>query len=136
MNVLIVDNDLGFQFWLAKSLEPSGDAVIPAATVSQATRLLRRLKLSLDVLIVNPEIQGAAEFTSSLRRRHSRVKVVALVGDEEKELALLDLHPDFRRVKPHLPEMEEPSAESAAESEWVTFLQDVVGKRTAGGRAN
>jgi CheY-like chemotaxis protein len=136
VTLLIVDDDLGFRFWLAKSLEPFGHSVIPADTVSQARHLLRQVKLSLDQLIINPSVKGAAEFAASLRRRHSQLKIVALITQEEKELPFADLHPDARRAKPDQNALETPAAESAAGLEWAKFVQDLGGQKTAGGRAN
>jgi hypothetical protein len=136
VKILILDHDLGFQFWLAKSLEPFGYSIIPADTVSQAKRLLRQLKLSLDLLMVNPAVEGAAEFTASLHRHQPLLKVVALVPEQGKESSLRDLHPDARRAKPDPSVMEHPAGESSAESDWARFVQEVTGRRTTGGRAN
>lgn len=136
MKLLILDDDLGFQFWLAKSLEPFGYSIIPADTVPKAKRLLRKLKLSLDLLMVNPEVEGATEFAASLRRHQPLLKVVALLPEQGKESSLKDLHPDARRAKPDPSAIEHPSGESSAESDWARFVQEVTGRRTSGGRAN
>lgn len=136
MKLLVLDDDLGFQFWLAKSLQLFGYSVIPAGTVSQARRLLRRLKVSLDLLMVNPEVEDAAEFAASLRRHQPFLKVVALVPKQGKKSALKDLRPDAQRAKPDQSVIARPAGESSAESDWARFVQEVTGRRTTGGRAN
>jgi len=136
VKLLILDDDLGFQFWLAKSLEPFGYSIIPVDTVSKAKRMLRQLKLSLDLLVVNPEVDGATEFAASLRRRQPLLKVIALVPEQGKNSSLKDLYPDARRAKPDPSVIEHPSGESPAESDWARFIQEVAGRRTTGVRAN
>jgi len=137
VTLLVLDNDLGFLFWLAMALEPCGHSVVPADTVSQANRLLRRLKLSVDVLVVNPAVEGAARFSDDLRSRHPQLKVIALVSQEEKESELPGIRADARHTKPDLNTISAlEGGENPAESEWARFIQQVAGNRTAGGRAN
>lgn len=137
MTLLILDDDLGFLFWLAKALEPGGHAVVPANTVSQANRLLAGLELSVDLLVVNPELEGAAAFIENLRLGNPRLKVIAVVAPGENEPELNGVQADATRAKPDLSTIAGLESDGAtAELEWSRFIQQVAGNRTAGGRAN
>ena len=136
MTLLILDDDLGFLFWLAKALEPGGHAVVPANTVSQANRLLGSLEISIDLVVVNPALEGAAGFIENLRLGHPRLKVIALVAPGESEPELNGVQADATHAKPDLSATSLGSGDATAEFEWSRFLQQVAGNRTAGGRAN
>jgi len=82
--VLIVDDDLGFVFWLGRALDESGFAAFPARSIPDAQALLRELKLSLDLLIVNPALPGTAEFIDGLRQSEAGFKVIAVTEDVEQ----------------------------------------------------
>jgi len=81
--VLIVDDDLGFVFWLGRSLDAAGYRSLPAKSITDATILLEELNIQIDLLIVNPSLPGAGGFISRLRRSPGSVKVIA-VSDLEK----------------------------------------------------
>jgi len=82
--VLIVDDDLGFVFWLGRALDESGCAAFPARSIPDAGALLRELKVSLDLLIVNPTLPGTAGFIEGLRRSGAQFKVIAVTEDVEQ----------------------------------------------------
>ncbi|MBZ5577305.1 MAG: hypothetical protein LAP40_12160 [Acidobacteriia bacterium] len=79
--VLILDNDLGFVFWLGEILTQAGYYAIPAHTIEEATKLTRRLKVAADVVIVNPAVSGATEWTQSRRNPQFQRAVIAAVED-------------------------------------------------------
>ncbi|MBZ5578895.1 MAG: protein kinase [Acidobacteriia bacterium] len=79
--VLIVDSDLGFAFWLGQGLDEAGYHAFPAKNVADATALPDELKATVDLVIVNPALSGAAEFIETFRRRNEGIKVVGLRGD-------------------------------------------------------
>ena len=76
--VLIVDNDLGFVFWLGKTLDAAGYQSLPAKSIAAAGTLLEEITGKIDLLIVNSALPGAAEFITSLRRSLRRLKVIAV----------------------------------------------------------
>ena len=82
MTVLIVEDDLGFVFWLGATLAEGGHFSLPAKNVTEAISLVRRLNLAINLLIVNPSVPGVATLKNELRRPGSIPKVLA-VGELE-----------------------------------------------------
>src|ERR1700690_3070154 len=64
--VLIVDEDLGFVWWLGQIFSQVGCQVVPALNSVQTDSLTRDLNLKIDVLVVNPELAGVTELIQSL----------------------------------------------------------------------
>jgi len=136
VRLLILDDDLGFQFWLANALAPCGYYIVPADTVPHANRLLRRLKLSIDLLLVNPEVENAAEFTASLRRENPRLQVAALLPPGAAEAPLEGIEPNATRTKPDLSAVTDPENSAVSEeqqAEWIRFVKEILGHRNAAG---
>jgi response regulator RpfG family c-di-GMP phosphodiesterase len=134
VTVLILDDDLGFLFWVAKSLEPSGYAVVPADTVSQANQLIRRLKLSVDLLIVNPTMEGAAAFCATLRRRKPGLRIIVLAETGSRPAA--GIRADAFHSRPNLntvTDLEQSPDEEASRLEWTGFVRQVLGKTNVAG---
>ena len=77
--VLIADNDLGFVFWLGRALGASGYQSLPAKNMTHAAQWARQNVVSL--LIVSPEMPGAADFVRMLRRSQGHLTVISLRGD-------------------------------------------------------
>ena len=73
--VLIIENDLGWVFWLGQALDEIGYQALPAKDVADAISLLRELKSNIDVLIVNPTLKGVVPFIERLRRSHGLPRV-------------------------------------------------------------
>ena len=94
------------------------------------------MKVPIDILIVNPAVEGAAAFSADLRRRHAQLKIVALLPEGENKLEIEGVRADATRPKPNISGIAGFADEPTAESEWVQFIQQVAGNRTAGGRAN
>ena len=57
-NILIVDNDLGFVFWLCQALDAAGYETLPAKGVPEAVALLDELEVWVDVLMVRRTLPG------------------------------------------------------------------------------
>lgn len=138
MKILILDHDLGFLFWMANVLEPFGYEVVPADKVSYALRLIRKWQLRVDLLMLNPCIEGAVEFTETLRRRmRNHLKVVVLVSGEQSLSDYQAIGADAVRTKPAARDFPEPGAAQAAlQAEWVRFIQKILGSSTARHGAN
>jgi DNA-binding response OmpR family regulator len=96
--ILILDNDLGFLFWLGQALTASHCKAFPATSITEAVSLIAQFKLKIDLLIMNPAVPGAADFMRSLRReqRHLRVAVMTAETHEEPGQAT-DLVPVLER---------------------------------------
>jgi len=84
--VLVVDSDVGFVFWLGQGLDQNRYAVLPAANVPNARTLLDELRITADLVVVNPALPDAANFVEALRGRNPCLKVV-LVTDAAAEPA-------------------------------------------------
>ena len=119
--VLILDDDLGFVFWLGQALAADFKP-IPAPSVQDARKLLRRLRIPVDVLIVNPLVPGAAYFTRDLRRKQGRLRAIAAVRyTEELDPMLQDLN--AARSKPGI-------LDHVAMSEWRQVVRQVLASKT------
>ena len=82
--ILILDNDLGFAFWLGQTLSAPHCTALPALNVAEAIALIGHFKLKIDFLIMNPALPGAVEFTRALRKEHKQLRVASLapeIGD-------------------------------------------------------
>src|ERR1700687_5104323 len=77
-NVLIVENDLGFLFWLGGALNAGDYQSWPACGVSDANALVREGAVRIDLLIINPSLPGVSKLIALLRRSHAKLKVIAL----------------------------------------------------------
>jgi hypothetical protein len=77
-SVLIVDNDLGFVFWLGELLAEAGYPAVPALDCQQAVSHLKQFNVTVSVAIVNPGLEGVSRLLQTLGRanRHLRIVVV------------------------------------------------------------
>ena len=64
--VLIVDEDLGFVWWLGQIFSQAGCQVVPTLNAEQMVTLTRDLNLKVDVIVVNPELSGVPEMLQAL----------------------------------------------------------------------
>ena len=84
-NILIVDRDLGFVFWLGQILDAAGYVAIPAKGIAEATEIVSLLRLQVDVLIASLGERGVTEFADRLRSDLPGLSVIDLHGDGELE---------------------------------------------------
>lgn len=120
-SVLILDDDLGFVFWLGQALA-AGFRPIPGPSLSEARKLLRRVRTPIDVLIVNPVLPGAAQFTRALRRKQRHLRVIGAVRyTEELDRMLPEL--DAARSKPGI-------LDEIAMEEWRQAVRQVLAAKT------
>jgi hypothetical protein len=76
--VLIVARDLGFMCWLGLTLGSAGLDALPAKKVSDAKKLIRDFDLHVDVLVIDPQVEGAEKFAESMRRSPHQAKTIAV----------------------------------------------------------
>ena len=74
---LIVDDDLGFIFWLGEIFGEAGWNIVPALNCRQAVSLAVMLDSHIDLIVVNPALDGIEEMVQTLSRVH-RPKVVVI----------------------------------------------------------
>src|SRR5579872_1797384 len=76
--VLIIDNDLGFVFWLGHVLDAASYLAFPARSVPDAVMLVMQLGLSVYILAINPALPGASDLIASVHRSQRDVRVVGI----------------------------------------------------------
>jgi hypothetical protein len=114
--VLLVDDDLGFIFWLGQHLDSAGFFSLPAKNVSDAFSILKDYKVRPGVVILNAALQGAAEIVAYVRQLPWSIKIVGLLPEDgRKDLADVDV----LRSKPI-------EFTRDAVLEWVRLLQTIV----------
>ena len=98
--VLIIDDHLGFLFWLGKILENAGYSVVPAVSIARAESILRLLALIPDLLIISLTLPDSSKFIRSLRRDWPSLRVIAAVDKEIQEAHRLSVEADWWGRKP------------------------------------
>lgn len=73
---LIVDDDVGFTFWLGEMFTESGYQSFPALTPLQGLRLAREWNVRVDVLVLNPRLRGATRLAETLTHSRPGLRVV------------------------------------------------------------
>ncbi len=73
--VLIVDEDLGFVWWLGQMFSQAGCQVVPALSSEQSDSYARNL--NVDVMVVNPELAGVPELIRGMSSTRTP-KIVAI----------------------------------------------------------
>lgn len=81
--VLLVDENLGFLFWLGRLLAQAGYDPLPAKDVVGASQLLKETGARIDVLVVQGSCPGAAGLAEDLRRTQPDLKFIAALGPHE-----------------------------------------------------
>jgi CheY-like chemotaxis protein len=115
-NILIVDKNLGFIFWLGAVLIDAGCQPWPACSASDAISVADgRSSVQLDLLIVNARLPGVSELIAHFRRTQPLVKVLAL-GSQDETLPGVDAW----RLTPGL-------SNDSAQQEFIQTLKHMVG---------
>ena len=65
---LIVDDDLGLMFWLVELFAKTGWNIVPALNCRQAVALAVMWDSHIDLIVVNPALNGIAEMIQTLSR--------------------------------------------------------------------
>jgi len=98
--ILLIDDDLGVLFWLGETLVKAGLCALPATSCRHAEELLGRYGLSMDLVLVNPQLPGAAGLVFSLRRTTPQPKVIALIEDYDEVPMIPHADGFYRRPRP------------------------------------
>ena len=77
--VLIVDDDLGFVFWVGQALDRVGYNALPAKGVAEAKALIESFRIGIDLLMIGAALPDAAAFAAELLMRHTGVKILGLI---------------------------------------------------------
>jgi len=115
--VWIVDNDLGFVWWLGEVFTEAGCRTLPALSCEQALALMKSLDVGIDLLVVNPQLPGIIKMLQILSRAQPNLKIVA-IGN-----ASAVLHAALRPQAG----LERPSAsDSISRSEWIKKVRKLL----------
>jgi DNA-binding NtrC family response regulator len=76
--ILLVDDDLGFVFWLGRVLDDAGYAAFPAKSAADASALITQFRLMVDLLIINSAMAGASAFIKELRQSRPNLGVLGI----------------------------------------------------------
>lgn len=79
---LIIDDDLGFVWWLGSVLTDLGCHSLPALNCAQALEFVATFQLSVDLLIVQPGLSGITELIKSLDK--PELRIVAILENDSK----------------------------------------------------
>jgi DNA-binding NtrC family response regulator len=115
--VWIVDDDLGFVWWLGEIFSEAGCRPVPALSCADAVNLSKRLSVGVDVLVLNPELPGVAVMLRAFRRWRSNFKVVAI--DEPSDVISVAIHPHAYLKRPS-------SSDPISRADWVNHIRKLL----------
>jgi hypothetical protein len=92
-NILIIDNNLGFIFWLGAVLIDAGYQPWPACSASDAISVTGgKASVRLDLLIVNAHLPGISNVIAHFRSIQQNLRVMALGPQDETLLGVNAWH--------------------------------------------
>ena len=120
--VWIVDDDLGFVWWLGELLSEAGCRALPALSCDQALSLMKEVKVGIDLLVVNPQLPEVAGMLRIFRCANANLKVVA-IGKASRAVTAA--------IRP-LTYLERPSGfDPVSRPEWRQKVQKLLKEMTA-----
>jgi DNA-binding NtrC family response regulator len=115
--VWIVDDDLGFVWWLSEIFTDVGHQTVPALSCHQAASLMKRLGLAVDLLIVNPHLAGVLRLLQTIRCANPQVKIIAI--ESTSTAPVVDVNANAT--------LERPSGrESISRRDWLTKVRRLL----------
>jgi hypothetical protein len=115
--VLVVEDDLGFLLWLGQLLTDAGYRVVPASNCRQVMAHIRKLGVSLNLIVVNPSIRGAMRMLEGFAPEKSRIRLILI----------RDLGMDLPGVGPASATIEKPrSWERISRQEWMQRIRQAL----------
>jgi len=85
--VWIIDDDLGFVWWLGEIFIQARCQPFPALTCEQALSLMTKLKVGADLIVINPHLRGVSAMLDTFNRSNRNLKIVALRNPSEPQAA-------------------------------------------------
>ena len=124
--VWIVDEDLGFVWWLGEIFTEAGCRTLPALSCEQAVSLIKKLNLRIDVLVLNPQLPGVIGMLQIFRRMHPNFEIVT-IGETSPALTAA--------IRPKA-KLERPSgSDSISRLEWLKKVRKLLKEVAAGAPA-
>ena len=81
--VWIVDDDLGFVWWLGEIFTEARCRALPAFSCEDALSLMKRLNIGADLIVVNPQLPGVSAMLQTLNRANHSLKIVTIQKSSE-----------------------------------------------------
>ena len=124
--VWIVDDDLGFVWWLGEIFTEAGCRAFPALSCAQMISLGRKLNVGIDLLVVNPQLPGVIGMLQTLGRAHHNPQIVT-IGEAPQAL--------LAAIRPRASLQRPSGSDSVSRTEWRKkvrkLLKDVASAATA-----
>jgi hypothetical protein len=76
--ILVVDNDVGFLWWLGEIFTEAGQYAVPALNCSQALSAVKKYHLQVDLLVLNPALTGVSRLVTALDVAGRDLKIVLI----------------------------------------------------------
>jgi DNA-binding NtrC family response regulator len=115
--VWIVDDDLGFVWWLGDIFTEAGCRALPALSCEQALSLIKTFDLGIDLLVLNPRLPGAPRMLQVISSAHPNFKIV-LIGQSSPVLT--------NAIRPHA-NLEKPSgSDSISRPQWLKKVRKLL----------
>lgn len=86
---LIVDDDLGFVWWLGDRFHEAGYRTVPALDARQASSIVKELNLKIDVVVVNPALRGVQRLINTLSHAESPPLKIIVIRDPTPSRTIL-----------------------------------------------
>lgn len=122
--VLIVDEDVGFVWWLGEIFHELGCRVIPALNCQEALSFASAVNLAVDLIVASQALPGVLRMTRTLQRARS-AKVVAIEPSGNSHHVDLHAHAVLRRPA---------IGDNVSRVEWIPTVRRIlalVGTRAA-----
>ena len=74
--VLIVDEDLGFLFWIGELLVEAGYQPVPALNCEQAFNHIQQFEVDIDVVVADAAVRGVSSMLQILRLANSNLRII------------------------------------------------------------
>ncbi len=118
LTVLIVDEDIGFLFWLGDIFTEAGCQSMPALGCQEAVSLANRLGIEPDLIVLNPFLPGIAGMLQDriVAKRHP--KIVSIGAPPKAVAAAIGIHAILDR-----PDATEPISRRA----WLERVRKLLG---------
>ena len=92
--VWLVDDDLGFVYWLGSIFTEAGCRALPALSCREAVALMKRLGIEPDLIVLNPHLPGVDRMLQG-RVRHP--KIVTIGAPPEALATSIPIHARLER---------------------------------------
>lgn len=115
--VWIVDDDLGFVWWLGEIFTEAGCRALPAMSCEQAVSLLKKLNVGIDLLVLNPQLPGVIRMLKILSSAYANFKIV-VIGKVSPALTTV-IRPQANLERPS-------SSDSISRPEWLKKIRKLL----------